>query len=384
MPTGDDLSHPFRSLRRVTATVLTRAALNRATLARQHLLEPRALGPLELVEHLLGLQGQAPAPPYTGLWTRLAGFEGEHLSTLIESREVVRMTLMRGTVHVVSAADAAVLRPITEPAHRAVVARAYAERLAGVDLDELAARVRDLVEERPRTPAELVAALGGRWPDAVPQALTNAASAWVPLLQTPPRGLWKRGGQPRLTTFEHWTGRSLAAPDEEHASIDDVVLRFLAAFGPASVKDVQKWSMLTRLGAVLDRLRPRLVTFRDEAGTELFDLPDAPRPDPGVPAPVRFLPEFDNVLLSYAGFDRVMDPAHKRTIFTVNGRILGTVLVAGFAAATWRVDVGKGRATLTVTPLTAIAARDRRSVAAEGARLLAFLEPDAEGEVVVR
>jgi hypothetical protein len=162
------------------------------------------------------------------------------------------------------------------------------------------------------------------------------------------------------------------------------VLRFLGAFGPASVKDVQKWSMLTRLGAVLDRLRPRLVTFRDEAGVELFDLPDAPRPGAGVPAPVRFLPEFDNVLLSYAGFDRVMDPAHKPVLFTVNGRILGTVLVAGFAAATWRVDTGKGRATLTVTPLTAITARDRRSVAAEGARLLAFLEPDAEGEVVVR
>jgi hypothetical protein len=289
------------------------------------------------------------------------------------------MTLMRGTVHLVSAADATVLRPLTEPAHQAAVARAYARDLAGVDLEELAARVRELVEERPRTPAELAAALGERWPGRSSQALTNAASAWTPLVQTPPRGLWKRGGQPRLTTLEHWTGRPAAAD----ASIDDVVLRFLGAFGPASVKDVQKWSMLTRLGAVLERLRPGLATFRDEAGTELFDLPDAPRPGADVPAPVRFLPEFDNVLLSYAGFDRVMDPAHKRTIFTVNGRILGTVLVDGFAVATWRVDRGKGTATLTVTPLTAIAARDRRAVVAEGRRLLAFLEADAEPAVVL-
>ena len=360
-------------------TVLTRSALNRATLARQHLLEPAGLGPLELVEHLVGLQAQAPGPPYTGLRTRLAGFEGEHLSALVESGEVVRMTLMRGTVHLVSAADAALLRPLTEQAHRAVVARAYAADLAGIDEAELAARVRELVEEHPRTPAELAAALGERWPGRSSQALTNAASAWTPLVQTPPRGLWRRGGQPRLTTFERWTGRTLAAD----ASIDDVVLRFLAAFGPASVKDVQKWSMLTRLGAVLDRLRPELVTFRDEAGAELFDLPDAPRPGPGVPAPVRFLPEFDNVLLAYAGFDRVMDPAHKRTIFTVNGRILGTVLVDGFAAATWRVDRVKAAATLTVTPLTPIAARDRRAITAQGGRLLAFLEPDAEPAVVV-
>jgi len=127
-------------------TVLTRSALNRATLARQHLLEPGGVGPLELAEHLVGLQGQAPAPPYTGLWTRLTGFEGEHLSVLVESGDVVRMTLMRGTVHLVSADDAALLRPLTEQAHRTVVARAYARDLAGVDVAELAARVRELVE----------------------------------------------------------------------------------------------------------------------------------------------------------------------------------------------------------------------------------------------
>jgi hypothetical protein len=355
--------------------VLTRRDLNRATLARQHLLERSPMGALAMVEHLLGLQGQAPAPPYTGLWTRLAGFEGEDLSRLVESREVVRMTLMRGTIHVATAATAARLRPLTEPSHRESVARVYAADLAGVDLDELAARVRDLVEHHPRTPAEVAAALGERWPGGRrhAQAFTNAAGAWTPLVQTPPRGLWKRGGQPRLTTFERWTGRSLD-PDP---SLEDVVLRFLGAFGPASVNDVKKWLGRARLAPVFAALRPRLAVFTDEAGTELFDLPDAPRPGGDVPAPVRFLPEFDNLLLAYAGFDRVMDPAHKRTLFTNNGRILGTVLVDGFAAAHWRVTTGKDTATLEVTPLTAISARDRRAVTAEGERLLAFLEADA-------
>jgi hypothetical protein len=357
---------------------LDRRALNRATLARQHLLERSSLGACEMVEHLVGMQGQAPSPPYAGLWTRIAGFGGEDLSRLVESRDVVRITLMRGTVHVVSARDALLLRPLTEAGYQATVARAYRDDLAGIDLPELSARVRELVEERPRTPAELVAELGAVWPGRGSQALTNAANAWTPLVQTPPRGLWKRSGQPRLTTLESWVGR----PVEAAPSIDDVVLRFLGAFGPASVRDVQKWCGLTRLGAVLERLRPSLVVFRDPEGVELFDLPEAPRPGGDVAAPVRFLPEFDNVLLSYAGFDRVMAPEQKRALFTVNGRILGSVLVDGFVVASWRTDTVKGAVTLTVTPLATLTARARREVAAEGERLLDFLADDAPSRSV--
>jgi len=358
---------------------LDRRALNRATLARQHLLERSSLDPCAMVEHLLGMQGQAPSPPYAGLWTRIAGFRGEDLSRLIESRDVVRITLMRGTVHVVSARDALLLRPLTEPAYQAMVARGYRDDLEGIDLAALSARVRELVEERPRTPAELAAELGAVWPGRRSQALTNAAGAWTPLVQTPPRGLWKRGGQPRLTTLESWVGQPVAASP----SIDDVVLRFLGAFGPASVRDVQKWCGLTRLGAVLERLRPGLVTFRSADGAELFDLPGAPRPGPEAAAPVRFLPEFDNLLLAYAGFDRVMAPELKAALFTVNGRVLGTVLVDGFVAASWRVDTVKRAATLTVTPLGRLAARARRAVAAEGERLLGFLADDAPARSVV-
>jgi hypothetical protein len=337
---------------------------------------------LDMVTHLAGLQGQAPNPPYTGLWTRVAGFAGEDLSRLIESRDVVRMTLMRGTVHVVATADARWLRPLTEAPYRVTVAGAFREHLAGVDLAELSALARELVEEAPRTPAEIAAALAHRWPGVLPQALNNAIAAWTPLVQVPPRGLWRRSGQPRLTTFEQWTG----TPTDTDPAPADLVLRYLAAFGPAGVKDLKKWAGVARLGPVVEELRPRLVTFADEAGAELFDLPDAPRPGPDVPAPVRFLPEFDNVLLAYAGFDRVMDPAHKPTLWTVNGRILGTVLVDGFVAATWRTDVAKRVTTLSVTPLVPLTAKDRRAVVAEGRRLLAFLaDGDADGhEVVIR
>jgi hypothetical protein len=367
--------------RRVTE-VLSRRALNRATLARQLLLQRAAVAPVEAVHHLVGLQAQVPQNPYTALWSRLEGFEPASLSRLLEERAVVRVGVMRGTIHLVTAGDCLLLRPLVQPVFEGQLwrHRDYSPELRDLELEPIVAFGRSLLDERPRTGTELRALFAERFPDLSAAALVYACQMRLALVQPPPRGLWRRGAKVAWTTAEAWLGRPL----DGSPTLDDVVLRYFAAFGPASVADVTTWSRLTGLRSVVERLRPRLVAFRDERGRELFDLPDAPRPDPGVPAPVRFLPEFDNVLLAYAGFDRVMDPAHKRTIFTVNGRILGTVLVAGFAAATWRVDTGKGRATLTVTPLTAIAARDRRSVAAEGARLLAFLEPDAEGEVVVR
>jgi hypothetical protein len=366
------------NLRRMAA-VLTRRDLNRATLARQQLLARGPRDALGTVTHLTGLQGQAPNPPYTGLWSRVEGFAGEDLSRLIEARDVVRMTLMRGTVHVTATADARWLRPLTEVQFRATVATAYAAHLAGVDLGELAARVRELVEETPRTPAELAADLAGRWPGRASQAFTNAASAWVPLVQVPPRGLWRRGGLPRLTTFERWTGTSPAG----EADPARLVRRYLAAFGPATVKDVQKWAGVTGLAPVVKALRPELAGFTDEQGTELVDLPDAPRPGADVAAPVRFLPEFDNVLLAYARYDRVMDPAHKAVLFTRNGRILGTVLVDGFVAAHWRTDTAKRTTTLTVSPLVPLDARARRAVTAEGERLLGLLAEDGAGREIV-
>ncbi len=360
--------------------VLDDRALNRALLARQLLLERSTLSPLHAIEHLVGMQSQLPTPPYFGLWARLDGFEPDQLSQLYADRRVVRIAVMRSTVHLVSADDCLRLRPAMEPAqYRAMTpGSGYGRALAGVDLDELGRLGRALVEAQPLTGAQIAAALGERWPGAAPAALAYAVRAVVPLVQVPPRGQWGRSGQARCTSAEHWIGRPLDAPD-----VEAVMRRYLAAYGPASVADAQAWSGLTRLRPVFEALRPDLLTFRSESGTELFDLPDAPRPPGDLPAPVRLLPEFDNILLSHAERGRMFAPEHRRLIFSENGIIHATVLVDGFARATWKLHTTRSEAALEVTSLPgpALRARDRTAIDGEARRLLAAAAPGASQEV---
>ncbi|MEU7701646.1 winged helix DNA-binding domain-containing protein, partial [Streptomyces sp. NPDC039028] len=285
---------------KTTHPVLGARALNRATLDRQLLLRPASLGVPEAVEHLLGLQAQNTKPPYYALAARLEGFRPEQLSTLMESRAVARIVTMRSTVHTHTARDAVALRGLAQPGAIDRELALFVSRggLDGVDLDRLAELARALVEERPRTPKELREELLPHWPDADPQSLSVAARCLLPLVQVTPRGLWERGGQVALTTTDRWFADSDGPAAGGPADLDETVLRYLGAFGPASVKDMQAWCGLTRLGPAFERLRPRLLAFQDERGTELFDLPDAPRPDEDTPAPPRLLPEFDNLLLS--------------------------------------------------------------------------------------
>lgn len=350
------------------ARVLDRRALNRALLARQGLLRRWTVSAAEAVERLAGMQSQAPDPPYYGLWTRLEGFRPEELSRLLEERAVVRIALMRSTIHLVSARDCLALRPLLQPvlerAHRAT----YGRRMEGVDATELAEAARTLAEERPRTFAEIGAALAERWPGRDPAALSGAARALLALVQVPPRGLWGRSGPAAHTPAQAWLGRPLDAA----ASLDDLVLRYLAAFGPATTADAQTWSGLTRLRDAFERLRPRLLVFRDEAGRELFDLPDAPRPDPDTPAPARYMADWDNVFLSHADRTRVVSEEHRRRIFTPNGIFPGTVLVDGFVAGTWKLERSRGAATLRVEPFAPLSAADEAALNEEGERLLAF------------
>ncbi|MFE4858810.1 winged helix DNA-binding domain-containing protein [Streptomyces sp. NPDC056670] len=356
---------------------LSRRALNRATLHRQLLLRRSdALSAKDAVGHLLGLQAQNVKPPYFALWSRLAGFRPEALSELMEAREVVRIVTLRSTIHTHTADDALTLRPLVQAARDREL-NAFRKGLAGVDTERLGATARTLVEERPHTMKELREALLKEWPDADPFALSVAARCVLPLVQVTPRGVWGRSGQVALTTVEHWLGRApvpVPRPDE-------TVLRYLGAFGPASVKDMQTWAGLTRLGAVFERLRPRLAVFRDENGVELFDLPDAARPDEDTPAPPRFLPEFDNLLLSHADRTRVVPAEYKGRGWTGN-QAHRTLLVDGFLAGLWRIEERKGgTALLTVQAFGTLGKRSRDEVAEEGVRLLADMTSAASYDV---
>jgi hypothetical protein len=362
---------------------LGRRALNRATLERQMLLGRREMSAIAAIEHLVGMQAQAPDPPYIGLWSRLEDFDPEDLARLIEERSAVRIALMRNTVHLVSARDCLALRPLMQPViERGLHSnRAHRVGIEGVDIEALVAAGRALIEERPRTAKELGELLKERWPERDPASLARAIRHLVPLVQVPPRGVWGKSGQTTHTTAEAWLGRPLD-PDP---SLDGMVLRYLGAFGPATVKDVQTWSGLTRLAEVVERLRPRLRTFRDENGKELFDLPDAARPDPDTPAPPRFLPEFDNLILSHADRTRVISDENRRMIASKNGMVPACVLVDGFVRGTWRMERARKKATLVIELFEPLAKKDRDALVEEGERLVGFVaEPKGAEAFEVR
>jgi hypothetical protein len=360
----------------VTPPVLTPRQLNRAILERQMLLRREPASAIAVIERLVGMQAQVPTDPYTGLWSRIEGFDPLELSRDIEERRAVRtVMLMRTTIHLVSARDCLEIRPLIQP----VVERQwryspFAKALVGLDIDEVLDASLKLLGERPQTANAIGKRLAERWPDRDPSSLGYAMRWLVPLVQVPPRGLWGRGGQPVLETVERWLGEPLAADP----SLDELVLRYLAAFGPATARDVGVWSWLTGFGEVMERLRPRLRTFRDEAGRELFDVPDAPLPDADTPAPVRLLPEFDNLLLSHDDRSRMGDPAFK-------GRPWwhGSVLVDGFMVGTWQPERRKGGITLRIGLYRSMTDAELAEVEAEATRLAAFLAPDGEREVVV-
>ncbi|MEU3077311.1 winged helix DNA-binding domain-containing protein [Streptomyces laurentii] len=355
--------------------VLDRRTLNRSLLARQLLVERSEMTASAAIGHLVGMQAQAPNPPYVGLWTRLAGFRVDDLAGLVTAREVVRLVLMRGTIHLVTAEDCLALRPVLRGALEQGLKGTFGRKLDGVDTAQVAAAGRELVEKETLTLGGLGTRLAERWPDREPFALANAVRNLVPLVQVPPRGLWGESGQAVHTTAESWLGRPLAAD----ATPDAMVERYLAAFGPATVKDIQVWSGMTRLADAVGRLRPRLRSFRDENGQELVDLLDAPLPDADTPVPVRFLPEFDNILLSHADRSRIITEEQRKLVFTRNGLIKSTFLVDGFVGGLWRIEQRRKAATLVLEPFRELRARDKEALAAEGERLLSFAAAEATG-----
>jgi hypothetical protein len=363
----------------VTAEILGRRALNRALLERQLLLRRGTLSALEAIEHLIGMQAQVPEAPYVGLWSRLEGFRAEELVRLISGRRAVRASMMRATIHLVSDRDFLALRPVVQPVlEREVYGNStYGKhRLEGLDVGAVLAAGKALMEERPRTAAELRGLLGRRWPDRDPASLAYAVRGLLPLVHTPPRGLWGESGPVALTTAEEWLGSSVV-PERPP---DEAMLRYLAAFGPATVADARTWLGLSGLREVFERLRPRLVAFRDERGRELFDVPGAPLPAPETPAPPRFLPAFDNALLSHADRSRVIAD-EQRALLSRDPYMRG-VLLDGFVRATWKAERDREKATLAIEPFEPLRDEERYSLAEEGSRLLAFAAPSAETHAV--
>ena len=363
------------------AEPLSLRALNRATLERQLLLRRSGMSAFEAIEHLAGMQAQTPHSWYVGLWTRLEGFDPKLTAELLTGREIVRVALMRSTIHLVIARDCLALRPLVQPVIERGLKGTYGRSLAGLDREAFTAVGRGLLEEHPRTFSELGKFLKERWPDHDPAALAQAMRAWAPLVQVPPRGVWGSSGPIAHTTAEAWLGRPL----DTDPLLETMILRYLAAFGPATVKDVQTWSGLTRLREVIERLRPCLTTFRDEHGRELFDLPDAPRPDPDSPASPRFIYDFDNLLLSHADRTRVITDEHRKLLFTKNGILHPTVLIDGFVAGTWKTERTRRKVTLVVKPFGTLQKEDRDAVAEEGERLVRFVAaPEGTETVEVR
>ena len=355
--------------------VLSTRELNRALLARQHMLERAAVPPSAVIEHLVGMQAQVPANPYVGLWSRVAAFDPEQTSQGIEERKVVRMLLMRGTIHLVTAADALRIRPVVQPVlERTYRSTPFARKIADLELAEVADVGRALLDERPLSTADLGRELAIRWPGHDPASLAHAVRYFVPLVQVPPRGLWQRAGQPRWQTLGSWLGR----PVEAEATPDHLVERYLRIFGPASARDVATWSWLTGIRAVLERLRPRLRLFRDERGTELWDVADGLLPDPATPAAPRLLPEYDNIALSHADRARIIAP-------TAMGRLtgfVGTLLIDGFVNGQWRLDERRDDAALVLDPFEPLPPRSRDELVAEAERFVRFAAPAASRHAV--
>jgi hypothetical protein len=355
-------------------------ALNRALLARQLLLTRDGMPALSAIEHLVGVQAQAPLAPYVGLWSRLDGFDPGELAAATEGRSVVRTSLMRSTIHLVTARDAFALRSWTQAALTGGFASSpFAKRLDGIDVEALVAFGREIVDDASLSRAALGRSLAARWPDGDQEAMTYAVTAHLPLVQVPPRGVWGRGGPVAWTSMERWLGGRTDEPPDARRWI----LRYLAAFGPATVADIQAWSGVFGLRRVVDALRPELVTFRDQEGRELFDVPDGPRPDSATPAPPRFLPEYDNVLLGHADRSRIIPPGRRIPLPPGNGASMGTILVDGMYAGTWRIARSSGRATLLIRPFDALRPDDRAALELEGARLLAFAARGSDPDIVV-
>lgn len=358
----------------MSAINLSLRELNRATLARQLLLSRSPLPPRDAVAQVCGLQAQVSAPPFLGLWARLDGFVRADLEAALQNREVVRAPFFRSTLHLVTAEDFCRFRRAVEPALARALSGFFGDRARGLPTETLLDAARARLAESTCPLTTLAAALKPLVPDADPSAVSYLVRTYLPLVQVPNGGAWGYGNSTDYAFGDVFTGGTLAPVED---GLPELVRRYLRAFGPASVKDIQAFTGLTGLQGTVNALRPELRVFTGENGVELFDVSDAPLPPAAVSAPVRFLPEYDNLVLAHADRRRVLADEHRKRVLLSAGRVRATFLVDGFVAGAWSIERVKKSITLVAEPFVSVSDADREALADEGERLLRFLEPGA-------
>jgi Winged helix DNA-binding domain len=360
----------------VPDTVVTRAELSRATLARQLLLERVELDPVSAVERLVALQAQEPASPYLALWTRLAGFGAADLHAAFHERRVVKGTLLRVTLHVVSARDYALFWPAVAASLRKWRAPMLRQVGLGPEIEQLGRQAAAFASV-PRFGSELRDHLPDLTGGTGPAGQTDswwAVRPLLPFLMAPGELPWSFGRRPHFVSAGAWLGTDLGAPE---AGLGHLVRRYLEGFGPAGIDDIHQFTRVskTALRKILEPVPDDLVTFRDEAGRRLYDVPDGLRPPGDTPAPVRFLPMWDSLLLAYADRSRVLPEPYRREVIRKNGDFLPSFTVDGVVAGLWRADLVDGRSKVSWLPFEPLASSVEVEVAGEAARLAEFIEP---------
>lgn len=353
---------------------LTLRQLNRATLKRQLLLERATMPVTAAIEQVAGLQAQVQNPPYIGLWSRLRNFRHVDLTAAMEAREVVRAAAMRSTLHLLTTRDYLRYFRAFQPALVRGMNSFHGRSLKDIRIPPLVAAAERAISESPRAMGEIEKLLTEIEPNCVPAALGYAVRSHLPLVQVPPAGTWRKGGRVAYALPHQHVGAAVA----DEADLAGLLRRYLAAFGPSSAMDAQTWLGITKLKETFDTLKPELVIYKDENGIELFDLPDMPLPAGDMPAPVRFVPEYDNLLIGHADRRRIIADDYRKRVFLSAGRVRSTILLDGFVEGTWRIERVKRTATLVIEPFRALTAAEMDALADEGAYLARFSEDDAD------
>jgi len=360
----------------MTTSTLTLKQLNRTTLARQLLLERHDLTSLEAIEQLVGLQSQIPNPPYIGLWTRLQTFQRDSLTQLMEDRQVVRAPMMRSTLHLTTADDHQYFRAVLQPALTRAFKSFNGKFAKGLDIEKLVNVAKPFLENEPATTGELKQMLLEIEPTKNGDTLAQAVRFHLPIVQLPPGGTWRSGTRASYTTADNWLGQA------QPSDLGTMLRRYLRAFGPASVMDFQAWSGLVSLKKVIEPYIKDLIIYQDENGKELLDLPNMPILSEDTAVPIRFIPEYDNLLVSHKDRTRVIADDDRQYVFLSAARVLGTVLIDGFVGATWKSNRDKDTATLTISPFTPLSDEVLEAIEHEGQQLIRFIEDDADVYVV--